>query len=109
MRFISEVEACGELASAVILKACEDYFVCKRKLAKGKNTATGISNCQKLLDECIYFFKSDQYKLYSNGNEGLDGERVMRHIDSMVDDYVNYPTDVSPFKYRAEEEEEEQE
>ena len=40
---------------------------------------------------------------------GLDGERVMRHIDSMVDDYVNYPTDASPFKYRAEEEEEEQE
>lgn len=109
MRFISEVEACGELASAVILKACEDYFICKRKLAKGKNTANGFSNCQKLLDECIEFFKSDQYKLYSNGNEGLDGERVMRHIDSMVDDYVNYPNDVSPFKYRVEEEEEEQE
>ena len=101
MRFISEVEACGELASAVILKACEDYFVCKRKLAKGKNTATGVSNCQKLLDECV--------ELYSNGNEGLDGERVMKHIDSMVDDYVNYPNDVSPFKYRVEEEEEEQE
>ena len=27
MRFISEVEACGELASAVISKACENYLM----------------------------------------------------------------------------------
>lgn len=109
MRFITEIEACEELASSVILQACDDYFVCKRKINQGKNTATGIANCEKLLAECEEFFHSSQYVLYTHNNPALSGERVMKQIDSMVEDTVNYPNDFSPFRRRMEDSESEEE
>lgn len=110
MRIVTELEACGEIASRTILQACDDYFVCKRKLEKGENKASGIYNCQKLLDECIDFFNSPQYDLFTNGNPALSGVRVMKQIDSMVEDKATYPNDFSPFKGRLDTEQgEEQE
>lgn len=108
MRFVTEIEACGDLASSIILQACDDYFVCKRKISQGKNTATGIANCEKLLAECEEFFHSSQYVLYTHNNPALSVERVIKQIDSMVEDTVNYPNDFSPFRRRMEEDSEEE-
>lgn len=97
------------LKQAIIMRACNDYFICKRALLGltgdgKKHPAWGhISNTQKTLDECIEFFNGAWYRTLTNNHPGLSGTRVMKRLDEMVEDLTRYPSMGDVFKYGVEE------
>lgn len=100
------------LRQAIIMRACNDYFICKRALeglaGDGKvHPAWGhIANTQKTLDECIDFFNGAWYRTLTNNNPSLTGQRVMQRLDEMVNDTSHWPGMGDVFKYGIEDAEE---
>lgn len=94
-------EMYDNFANAIVLQACNDYFICKRALEEGKRGWNKISNCQKTLDEAIEFFNSSWYKKLTHHNENLTGQKVMKRLDAMVEDREHYPSSKEPFNTHA--------
>lgn len=96
---VTKLSSYEELANAIVISACNDYFTCERKIKKGENKAHYIRDCKQTLKECKEFFNSDWYKFLTNSNEDLNGSKVMSRLDELVNNYKNYPSDYKPFKY----------
>lgn len=91
-------EAYERLAHHIILKACEDYYTCKRALNKGHTAWGKISNCKKELASCIDFFESSRLDSFSSGSLSGMGPKIMKMIDEMVDDPERFPMSIYPFR-----------
>lgn len=72
-----------ELAAVIVGQACEDYCMSKRTLKSKKASKEKLEEAKKVNDECIDFFKSDRFKLFSNFEEPV--EKLIKRLDYLVD------------------------
>lgn len=99
------VEGYDRLKNAIVMQACNDYFICSRALkgltGDGKiHTHWGrIPDTQRLLDETIEFFNGEWCSFLTNYHTGLTGTKIMERLDEMVEDTERWPTMGNVFKY----------
>ncbi len=94
-------KAYSDIAYNVIVQAAEDYFEYKRAVNRGVSKYGQKKEImEKYLQEVVDFFenKNGYYKFYcdaistlENNDFTLTGEKIMKLLDSMVEDEEKYP------------------
>jgi len=100
--FIYDEDALDELANAIILQACNDYFISSRAIKKGSQHWGHLRNVKNVREECLDFFHSSWYADLSRAEEALAPTNLLAKLDRMVDDFDTYPTMAEPFKVHSE-------
>ena len=72
-----------ELAAVIVGQACEDYCMSKRILKSKNVDKEKLNEAKKLNSECIDFFKSDRFRLFSNFE--MSFEKLINRLDYLVD------------------------
>jgi hypothetical protein len=85
---VSQDAIVSNLINAMVLQACNDYFVCTVSLARGKNCWNHIPDCTATLQEVEAFFKSRLYTEYIQEHPELSAKRVLARLDEMAKQYT---------------------